>query len=1752
MSTNGILDFQNTNKVIFRGTDSNVVVDTSNASLGIGIQGTEKPGSNLHVIGDASISSNLKLTTDTSILVNSNVVTDFNGPHARLPKEVPLKKYPEIIFEEGKFDGSRTSTDATYDEQYYLQAGTTVKVVSETTSRVAHQAFNGDIVGANENGWHTQFGFDRNTGLYDTSNNRGDTFTDTNGDPHLGMWIQTKFPNKIKVKNINLYIGNNLYRYPKSLVVLGHSSLSSLTGWTLLHTETNISTTTPAVGDTTPTVLNVNADTAFDCYTILVKSARPEGIAGQQSIWVSEIEYYGYEEDPPAGDTSVDTTFTSIMNTPQTTGANVYVDGSLGETFTNRVTGPTPVGPTVTHDNTNKYWEMNGQLTSNITVEANTFLEGDQPHAVSVWFNSSNLEANVSNTCVFSVSDQEHLNSENLDLQSNTWHNLTYSYQGEGGSRVTYLDGRKVAEDQAEDTFGEYPPFAMTGYSQGGYVLSVDADHDGTNKIWKAFDGDDSSTSVWFSQPGSLDADSSYQAGYARGNAGQSVTDTNGTTHSGSWGKIEFPYKFVLNYVRVHGGTPISSYWPHNPDNYVILGSNDDTNWDLLTTRTGANDGSNGMTAGGTNIDQHPVNATKAYKYVKFLVTKLGSTSGDREFIIATLKLYGHRENDLVRLPDPNRVLKYPHIAMTGPAQRGYVASSSTIENAIYPSWKVFNGNSNTGSGSGSASWVSKGDAFTNGTSNSNYGFDFGSGQVDGPWLRLDVPHKLKLEHVDVYRRDGAGYDQYPKSGYIYGYDGTTWHLLKTFTNITQPPVLNATTISIDSNIPVSSIVMLITERYDGATTTNQFVIIKQLEYYGTGVDSIPIQIGGGNIDKVANFRVYDKFVGEDQALEIWDAQKDEFGRAKSSMTLQKGRLGIGTDEPEGRLAVADEPHAPEEFPPKAMTAEETYMEGHGVFKATADSHGAGSSNVRHPWKAFIKGTAGSTSNGDNSWLDNSADFNSTTGVYDGSLTHHSGSVAGEYLQLELPYEIQLSSYSLAPWNYPAGTTFQYSDFPRDFIIYGSKDSISWDIVDTRSGQSSISQTDVPKYHVNSHKTYRYFVIVVTKINTLAYANGAIYVAIGEWRLFGTREQRQSVLHDGQLTLTKSLNVPRIGPALDADDTPRRDRLVVEYNTSTNPTSEGAVKDTSGRGLDAILRDATYDATDKSFRVGTSQDIILEQGIPGKSGDVTNVSYSIWFKADGVSATNQIIMTQISQYSTGVGLTLALNTNELQFGFGYAYSSGQQIGGAVIDAISAGQWYHVVAIKKGSGTLNATTLPDILEIYINGEKKTLSHGGGTGTLNVGTDHWLIIGAIRKLLSGRTSEEFIGNVSSIKYYDTALTASEVKTLYDMGRCDEGHHVVNFSKTRVGIGLGDGEAPRSALDVRDLIYAESSTVQTFTGQHKCVPEEPVEKGLIVSASQNKYIKLNGGLDSGKSAITIDESLPVVSLSSVAKDKACFGVVSSMEEANSLVRVETVGGVISDAPKTLGDNRAIVNSVGEGAIWVVNTGGSLESGDYITTSNVAGYGQKQEDDVLHNYTVAKITMDCDFTATEVPLQVIKREETGLRTITEDEWNTLVDYDRSSTTETQYSNTLEPEAYTDQPGYTPREVTTIVDYTDGTNTISVEEWSNLESNIQSTYQSNTFTEIMDYIRFVTADEWSNLTSNVQNTFSEAEITTYYQIQRGENVLDENGQLQWEDKTGATEAPYERRFLDASGAQTDEANAVHIAAFVGCTYHCG
>jgi len=169
-----------------------------------------------------------------------------------------------------------------------------------------------------------------------------------------------------------------------------------------------------------------------------------------------------------------------------------------------------------------------------------------------------------------------------------------------------------------------------------------------------------------------------------------------------------------------------------------------------------------------------------------------------------------------------------------------------------------------------------------------------------------------------------------------------------------------------------------------------------------------------------------------------------------------------------------------------------------------------------------------------------------------------------------------------------------------------------------------------------------------------------------------------------------------------------------------------------------------------------------------------------------------------------------------------------------------------------------------------------------------------------------------------------------------------------------------------NVSSLLYGDP---MNFTGQHRCVPQNidfynNIDNyvGLIVYATGDykTYSNSQEKLTTDKEAITINDSLPIIDLSNKKKQKSVFGIISNKEEEE---RTYNAGVFCTPYPNTGDDKRLYINSVGEGAIWIVNTNGNLENGDYIQASDVIGMGEKQDDDILHNYTVAKITCDCNF---------------------------------------------------------------------------------------------------------------------------------------------------------------------------------------------
>jgi len=175
--------------------------------------------------------------------------------------------------------------------------------------------------------------------------------------------------------------------------------------------------------------------------------------------------------------------------------------------------------------------------------------------------------------------------------------------------------------------------------------------------------------------------------------------------------------------------------------------------------------------------------------------------------------------------------------------------------------------------------------------------------------------------------------------------------------------------------------------------------------------------------------------------------------------------------------------------------------------------------------------------------------------------------------------------------------------------------------------------------------------------------------------------------------------------------------------------------------------------------------------------------------------------------------------------------------------------------------------------------------------------------------------------------------------------------------------------------------SPDVLNFTGKHRCQPldvdivcnKEDLKQyiGKLVYAT-GKYKNL---LNTDE--IIIDEAIPIVDVVKKAKDPRVFGVISGCEWPSHTREYKLGTMNFSTDKHDVEIPRFIINSVGEGAIWVCSQGGPLQNGDLLTSSDIPGYAMKQEDDIVRNYTVAKITCDCDFTTNSTVVEMMINEQ-------------------------------------------------------------------------------------------------------------------------------------------------------------------------------
>ena len=304
-------------------------------------------------------------------------------------------------------------------------------------------------------------------------------------------------------------------------------------------------------------------------------------------------------------------------------------------------------------------------------------------------------------------------------------------------------------------------------------------------------------------------------------------------------------------------------------------------------------------------------------------------------------------------------------------------------------------------------------------------------------------------------------------------------------------------------------------------------------------------------------------------------------------------------------------------------------------------------------------------------------------------------------------------------------------------------------------------------------------------------ANTAIVVESNVLMDFKTLGQ---IEFPGPLTLGQSLDVPRIS-RYDVDtETPRPEKLVVDFDTTVNSTPT----DISGQGNHgAFYNGASYSPADKAFNFDGSQYI---QGDTGLTGNFVH-SISMWFNA---SNDGQLFWTGINS-SSGDRLNIFFSEDG---GYG-GNTTTPQIhytfkGHTHYVNVNPDQWYHLVCTYSGTNSSSR-------KIYIDGvpvgsDTATDGTGDTTHALNIQTSTFYL----NKTNYGNSS--LIGSISNFKLYNVALEPSEVKKLYNLGRT--GRSMV-ISDTAVGIG----KVPEAQLDVRGAIKGinMTSSPAAFSAAH-----------------------------------------------------------------------------------------------------------------------------------------------------------------------------------------------------------------------------------------------------------------------------------------------------------------------------------------------
>jgi hypothetical protein len=397
--------------------------------------------------------------------------------------------------------------------------------------------------------------------------------------------------------------------------------------------------------------------------------------------------------------------------------------------------------------------------------------------------------------------------------------------------------------------------------------------------------------------------------------------------------------------------------------------------------------------------------------------------------------------------------------------------------------------------------------------------------------------------------------------------------------------------------------------------------------------------------------------------------------------------------------------------------------------------------------------------------------YSVSTGAETGSVEHHTGSVQGEWIQIQLPESIYLHDFVIES---RSETTYNTSGFDHGFpegcVLYGSNNGSSWaNIKSFTTGDKANSRAHTENINEMT-RTYKYFALVVNSTHVFQNTTQVSHVSIGQIRLFGTPEYDPEA-HGTDVTVKSYPNVPNT------------DWLEVYYDAK-NYTS-GPVQDLSTNSFNGTLTNgASFNNSDgiDKFVFDGSNDYI-SGSIPSTFTGNQTYTFSIWVKPDS--------------HPSGFIAVFGIGTDSTNDSIGLFFDSGNIIhltyanNLATTTYATIGEWVHITGTYDGTGRT----------IFVNGKL-------------IGTDSYsslTLAGTTFRLGSNLSGgQNFNGSIANFRLFNRALTSDEIYQLYAYQKEDFGHSTNNMTLKAGRLGIGTSE-PRAALDVRGDFYAPGTIVQ-----------------------------------------------------------------------------------------------------------------------------------------------------------------------------------------------------------------------------------------------------------------------------------------------------------------------------------------------------